>query len=151
MFRFNSKGHFNVCYGGMGYNTNTLENKIKYISSKPLQDRLKKTTIECKDFSDFFKNKDINKNDFIFLDPPYDSEFNTYDENKFTLGDHQILSKFLIHNLKCNWMLIIKHTPFIYQLYNKKKLRIQFYDKNYKVSLIERNERQTQHLIITNY
>ena len=151
MFRYNSKGEFNVPYGGMGYNNNSLDKKIKYISSKKIEERLKNTDIECNDFFDFFKHKKIQENDFIFLDPPYDTEFSTYDQNEFTLSDQTRLALFLVNDVRCKWMLVIKNTPFIKDLYLKPNINIKYFDKSYNVSFMNRNDKETEHLMITNY
>lgn len=152
MFRYNSKGEFNVPYGGMGYNNNRLEAKIAYLRSNNLNDRLRSTVIENKDFFNFFENKEISKNDFIFLDPPYDTEFSTYDKNNFDFNDQKRLAELLINRLNCNWMLVIKNTEFINGLYkNKHNVFINNFDKKYAVSFMNRNERKTEHLMITNY
>lgn len=152
MFRYNSKGEFNVPYGGMGYNKNRLETKISYLNSSYLKDRLKNTVIENTDFFDFFKNKETNENDFVFLDPPYDTEFSTYDKNNFDFNDQKRLSDLLINRLNCNWMLVIKNTEFIHGLYdNKENVFINYFDKKYAVSFMNRNDRETEHLMITNY
>ena len=152
MFRYNSKGEFNVPYGGMGYNSNRLESKISYLNSSYLKDRLRNTVIENKDFFDFFNDKEINENDFVFLDPPYDTEFSTYDKNNFDFNDQKRLADLLINRLNCNWMLVIKNTEFIHGLYdNKENVFINFFDKKYAVSFMNRNNRETEHLMITNY
>ena len=129
MFRYNSKGEFNVPYGGIGYNNNSLDKKITYISSDLFQERLQNSTIECNDFYSFFNDKNTNENDFIFLDPPYDTEFSTYDQNEFNLNDQKRLSNFLINEVNCNWMLVIKNTPFIKDLYSKPNINIKYFDK----------------------
>lgn len=151
MFRYNANGEFNVPYGGIGYNNNSLDKKLNYISSKPVQERLRNTTIECNDFHLFFKDKDLHENDFIFLDPPYDTEFSTYDQNEFNSNDQKRLADFLINEVPCKWMLVIKNTPFIFDLYNKPDIKIKFFDKSYNVSFMNRNDRDTEHLMITNY
>jgi DNA adenine methylase len=152
MFRYNSKGEFNVPYGGIGYNNNSLDKKIKYISSQEIQERLKITDIECNDFFDFFKDKKVQKNDFIFLDPPYDTEFSTYDQNEFNSTDQKRLAHFLLNDTRCKWMLVIKNTPFIKDLYlNKLNINIKYFDKSYNVSFMNRNDKETEHLLITNY
>ena len=66
MFRYNKSGSFNVPYGGIGYNRIKLSKKVHYLKSKELRTHLASTTIDNLD------------NDFIFLDPPYDSEFSNY-------------------------------------------------------------------------
>ena len=112
----------------------------------------KKKQIENKDFFDFFKDKEINENDFIFLDPPYDTEFSTYDKNNFGLSDQKRLADLLINQLNCNWMVIIKNTEFIHELYdNNEEIFINYFDKKYAVSFMNRNVREAEHLMITNY
>jgi len=151
MFRYNADGEFNVPYGGIGYNGNSLDKKIKYISGKEIQNRLQKTTIENKDFYDFMKFQNTTENDFIFLDPPYDTEFNTYDQNEFTQNDQKRLANFLINETKCKWQLVIKNTDFIHSLYKKDGINIRYFDKSYNVSFMNRNDKKTEHLLITNY
>ena len=49
-------------------------------------------------------------------------------------------------------MLVIKNTEFIHGLYdNKENVFINFFDKKYAVSFMNRNNRETEHLMITNY
>ncbi|MDR1652433.1 MAG: DNA adenine methylase [Prevotellaceae bacterium] len=151
MFRYNADGEFNVPYGGIGYNGNSLDKKIKYISSAEIQNRLKNTEIENFDFYDFMKSKNTTEEDFIFLDPPYDTEFSTYDQNEFTQNDQKRLANFLINETNCKWMLIIKNTDFIHGLYNGQGIHISYFDKSYNVSFMNRNDRKTEHLMIMNY
>ncbi|MBC8196399.1 MAG: DNA adenine methylase [Candidatus Marinimicrobia bacterium] len=151
MFRYNSNGEFNVPYGGIGYNKNSLSNKINYLKTNSLQNRLKKTEIENNDFFDFINTKNITKNDFIFLDPPYDTEFSTYDKNNFGKKDQERLADLLTKNIVCKWMLVIKNTTFIHKLYEKDGIYLNYFDKKYAVSFMNRNEKATEHLMITNY
>ena len=88
----------------------------------------------------------------MFLDPPYDSEFSTYAKNDFTKKDQERLANFLINKCKCKWMLIIKKTDFIYNLYaNKKGITVLSFEKNYSVSFMNRNEKNVTHLLVRNY
>lgn len=152
MFRYNSKGQFNVPYGGMGYNNIRLKDKISYLDSKTLRKRLNITVIENLDFYDFFANKKMSEDDFVFLDPPYDTEFSTYDKNMFGIEDQKRLADLLINQLNCKWMLVIKNTEFIYNLYcDQEQVYIHHFDKTYAVSFMNRNNRDTEHLLITNY
>jgi len=48
-------------------------------------------------------------------------------------------------------MLIIKKTDFILSLYEDKDLFINSFDKKYLVSFMNRNDKDVQHLLITNY
>lgn len=151
MFRYNSKGEFNVPYGGIGYNRKNLSKKVDYLVSPELKALLNNTVIENQDFEIFLKKYSPTTNDFIFLDPPYDSEFSTYAKNEFNREDQKRLAKYLIHECKAKWMLIIKNTEFITSLYTDKKLKITPFDKTYLVSFMNRNEKEVEHLLITNY
>ena len=152
MFRYNTKGEFNVPYGGIGYNTKTLQKKIEYYKSNDLRIHLNKAQIYNLDFEDFLRETTPCENDFIFLDPPYDSDFSTYAQNEFTRKDQERLAEFLLTKCKAKWMLVIKNTDFIYNLYsNREGINILTFDKNYLVSFMNRNNKKTEHLLITNY
>src|SRR5260370_9822993 len=71
MFRYNSRGEFNVPYGGISYNRKDLSRKVEYMRSPKLYNYLSSTVIENTDFEAFFQNHLPQANDFIFLDPPY--------------------------------------------------------------------------------
>lgn len=151
MFRYNDRGEFNVPYGGMGYNAKSLAGKLQYYKSPGLREHFKKTSFFNLDFEDFLHHSSPKENDFIFLDPPYDSAFSTYAGNDFTQKDQQRLAKWLICECKAKWMMIIKRTDFIYGLYANKGLNIRMFDKEYLVSFMNRNDKRAKHLLITNY
>lgn len=151
MFRYNSNGDFNVPYGGIAYNRKNYSKKVEYLKTKELKSLLENTKIENLDFEDFFILHKPKKNDFIFLDPPYDSEFSTYAKNEFTRFDQERLANFMINKCEAKWMMIIKNTEFIFNLYDKKGLNINSFDKKYLVSFMNRNDKDVEHLIITNY
>ena len=151
MFRYNRRGEFNVPYGGISYNRKDLARKIAYMRSRELQLYLSNTVIEHMDFEAFLMKYEPQAKDFIFLDPPYDSEFSTYAQNEFTLLDQQRLADYLLHCCEAQFMLIIKNTPTIEQLYMDKGLRIRSFDKRYLVSFQDRNNRDAEHLLITNF
>lgn len=148
MFRYNKSGGFNVPYGGISYNRKYLNKKIEYIETQEVIDRLNKTSVFSMDFEEFFNLNPPKANDFIFLDPPYDSTFSTYANNLFEDTDHIRLANFC-KETKANFMLIIKNTDFIYNLYQD--FYIKSFDKKYIVSFKNRNDRNAEHLIITNY
>ena len=151
MFRYNSSGHFNVPYGGIQYNKKNLQKKVDYLKSDTLLQILKTTVIENLDF-EYFLNKYNPKNeDFIFLDPPYDTEFSTYTKNEFKSNDQARLSEYLFKNCSAHWMLLIKNSELIKKLYFNKGLNIKSFDKTYLVSFMNRNEKNVEHLLITNY
>lgn len=149
MFRFNAKGEFNVPFGGNSYVSKTLDNKISYYRTENVHNKLKKTKIHNLDYKDVLDTK-LTNNDFVFLDPPYDSEFSEYDNNVFDKEHHKKLAS-ILSNLECKWLLVIKNTDFIYELYNNENNYIDSFNKNYSVNFNNRNDKKVTHLIITNY
>ena len=150
MFRYNKNGKFNVPYGGISYNRKEFNKKIEYIASEKIREYMKETQIYCEDFETFLDKITPKKGDFIFLDPPYDTEFSTYAKNEFAKKDQIRLCEYL-KKTKANIMLIIKNTEFIYDLYNTKEFKIKTFDKKYLVSFQNRNDKDVEHLLITNY
>ena len=151
MFRYSSKGDFNVPYGGIAYNSKLMSKKLNYYRSIPLLSHFADTHIYNLDFEVFLREMQLSESDFVFLDPPYDSEFSTYAQNAFSKADHERLANFMINECQAKWMLIIKNTDFIYDLYNKEGINIRTFDKEYLVSFMNRNDKKVTHLLITNY
>lgn len=151
MFRYNAKGEFNVPYGGVAYNHKNMRKKVSYYQSRTLRQHLSDTNICNLDFESFLEKFPPQEDDFMFLDPPYDSEFSTYAQNEFSKEDQKRLANYLINLCKSKWMLIIKNTPFILSLYQKENLVIKSFDKKYSVSFMNRNDKSAEHLLIMNY
>jgi DNA adenine methylase len=151
MFRYNSRGEFNVPYGGLSYNRKDLTRKIIYMQSPEVRQHFANTVIENTDFEAFLQAYTPGADDFIFLDPPYDSEFSTYTQNPFDKSDQERLAYYLLNHCTAKFMLVIKNTPTIFKLYAGKGLNIQTFDKKYLVSFQDRNNRESEHLMITNY
>ena len=151
MFRYNRKGEFNVPYGGISYNRKDLARKVKYMHLPELHAHLSNTVIENMDFEAFLRHYLPQANDFIFLDPPYDSEFSTYAQHEFSLQDQGRLAGYLLNDCKAKFMLVIKNTPTIFKLYNQTGLHIRTFNKKYLVSFQDRNDKSAEHLMITNY
>lgn len=151
MFRYSSTGEFNVPYGGIAYNSKMMNKKLSYYRSPEVLAHFAKAKIYQLDFEQFLNVTQPRKDDFIFLDPPYDSEFSTYAQNDFTREDQKRLADYLINKCKAKWMIIIKNTDFIYSLYDKEGINIRTFDKEYVVSFMNRNDKKVTHLLITNY
>ena len=151
MFRYNDKGDFNVPYGGIAYNAKSMLKKINYYKSQPLIDKFQKADIYNLDFEAFLEKANPGEEDFVFLDPPYDSEFSTYAKNEFSKKDQERLANYMINKCRAKWMMIIKNTDFIFDLYNKPGINIKTFDKEYLVSFMNRNDKKVTHLLITNY
>jgi DNA adenine methylase len=150
MFRFNAKGEFNIPYGGIAYNKKNFRQKAENIFNTSVTTLFKNTEIFNLDFEEFLNKINLQSSDFIFLDPPYDSEFSEYDQSAFTQLDQQRLASFLI-KAKAKWMVVIKETDFIRKIYTHPKVKILAFDKSYTYNVRGRNDRAVTHLIITNY
>jgi len=151
MFRYNDDGDFNVPYGGIAYNGKSMMKKINYYKSAALVRKFANTDIYNLDFEAFLEKVEPGEGDFVFLDPPYDSEFSTYAKNEFSKKDQKRLADYLIDRCKAKWMMIIKNTDFIFDLYNRPGINIKTFDKEYLVSFMNRNDKKVTHLLITNY
>lgn len=144
MLRYNKKGEFNIPYGK--YKTINYED----LNNKEYENTLKDTQILNQSFEYIFENYN-SENNFMFLDPPYDSEFTDYGYCKFGKEEQKKLAQFFKEtNIKC--LMVIGKTPFIEELY--KDYIVEEYDKKYKFKLYEGrigSEIDTKHLIIKNY
>ena len=144
MLRYNSKGEFNIPYGR--YKTCNFED----LKNEAYEKLLKNTEVYHEDFKYIFDNYN-SKSNFMFLDPPYDSEFTDYGYCSFGKEEHERLAKcFKETNIKC--LMIIGKTEFISELYDG--YIVDEYDKNYRFKLHSGrvgNEINTKHLVITNY
>ena len=120
LYRLNKKGEFNVPYGN--YKNPEIINleHLKNISKK-----IQNVEFICCDFEDI---KNIRKNDFVYMDPPYVPEkkggFVSYNKNGFTQEKHEALFK-KCSKLKCKWVLSNSNTDVV-----KEKL------KNYTIEEI---------------
>ncbi len=151
MFRFNSKGHFNIPYGGIAYNSKDFRKKVDYILSENIERIFKNTSIKNVDFEEIIKKTDLSPKDFIFLDPPYDTDFSDYEKQSFDKNDQKRLANCL-YKTKAKFILIIKKTPFILGLYkNRLNIKIKTFDKTYLYNIKGRNDREVEHLIIYNF
>jgi len=154
MFRFNSAGDFNIPYGGMAYNRKDFRAKVARLFSDRVRRLLSAAVIENVDFEELLARHPPGPRDFIFFDPPYDTEFSEYEENAFTKQDQQRLAESVL-GLPCPFILIIKETPLIRSLYDnedarRRGVRMEGFEKKYNYNVKGRNTRDTTHLIIHN-
>ncbi|MBQ9145465.1 MAG: DNA adenine methylase [Clostridia bacterium] len=148
MFRYNKAGEFNIPYGGMGYNNKDFEKKIDLLFTEETQTYFKQTEIFSCDFEEVLNN--AQEGDFIFLDPPYDTDFSDYENRSFGEQEQRRLAKSL-HDTKAKFLLIIKNTPLISELYQNNGYRVYAFDNKYSYCVKGRNDRNAVHLIVTNY
>ena len=150
MFRFNQNGEFNIPYGGMSYNKKDFLEKINSIFSEDSYNLLNSAVMDNCDFEEFLNKYEFTEKDFIFFDPPYDTEFTSYDSGAFTLEDQIRLANYIC-SLKAKFILIIKKTDFIWSLYkDKDNIKIESFEKIYAYNIRGRNKRNVEHLVIHN-
>lgn len=144
MLRYNKDKKFNIPFGR--YKT------INYteLLNKDYETLLNRTEIYNERFEVIFEKYDDEAN-FMFLDPPYDSEFTDYGYCQFGKEEqHKLASLFKTTKIKC--LMIIGKTKFIEELYCG--YIVAEYDKKYKFKLYNNrigDEINTKHLIIKNY
>ncbi len=144
MLRYNKNGKFNIPFGR--YKTINYNELI----NKDYETLLSRTTILNKSFDYIFQNYN-DENNFMFLDPPYDSEFTDYGYCQFGKEEQKKLA-LLFKNTKIKCLMIIGKTAFIEELYNG--YIVAEYDKKYRFKLYANrigDEINTTHLIIKNY
>jgi DNA adenine methylase len=150
MFRFNSRDEFNVPYGGMTYNGKSFAEKVHQLYDQTMLTRLQNTTWRCMDFELFLREAEVSRGDFVFADPPYDSDFSSYDNLPFGPRDQERLESVLAH-VPANVMVVIKDTPLIRGLYSADRWNLASAEKTYMWTIKSRNDRAATHLTITNY
>jgi DNA adenine methylase len=144
MLRYNKQGKFNIPFGRY--------DKINYseLLNPDYHQLLGATEIFRTGFEYIFENYN-NPANFMFLDPPYDSEFTDYGYCQFGKEDQKRLAaRFKSTKIKC--LMIIGKTDFIVDLY--KDYIVDSYKKNYKFKLYAGrvgSEINTEHLVIKNY
>lgn len=143
MIRYNTRGEFNVPFGRYQHlNTNLVT---------PSHSRLlQRAELLNTDYSEVFNR--CQKDDFVFLDPPYDCAFSDYGNAEYKDGfsedDHRRLAADFA-NLPCKALMVIGRTPLTEELYGK--YIIDEYDKNYAVNIRNRFKAGARHIVVANY
>jgi DNA adenine methylase len=162
MFRHNAAGGFNIPYGGTSYNAKSLAPRIERYRADETVAALARATFSCGDFEPFLDGlaPRLGADDFVFADPPYDSDFKSYGTDAFGPEDHRRLAAALAR-LPCRWMLVIKETDFVRETYLSPAMRgggaagaarqAHAFGKQYGYNVRGRNDRAALHLVITNY
>jgi DNA adenine methylase len=150
MFRFNRRDEFNVPYGGISYNRKSLAEKARLLFSEPMLARLANTEFSSQDFEPFLADAALGAGDFVFADPPYDSDFSAYDNRPFDGLDQTRLERVLAQS-PARVMVVIKDAPAIRALYSPDRWNVIQAAKTYMWTIKSRNDRLATHLTITNY
>jgi len=143
MLRYNRRGDYNVPFGRYPY-FNT-----RYATARH-SELLQRAELFSEDFSRIFSMAE--KNDFIFLDPPYDCVFNDYGNvesmNGFGEAEHHRLAA-EFRKLHCRALMVVGKTPLTEALYGD--YICDEYHKNYTVNIRNRFSNDSMHMVVKNY
>ena len=147
LYRVNKKGEFNVPFNGKLSGWSADRSHLLEASTK-----LWSVEIRCGDYVDAVR--DAGKDDFIFLDPPYDvitdTSFTDYTKDGFGSEEQRKVADLFkaLTNRGCKCMLTNHDTPLIRELYKDFKIEVVDVRRS-----INRNgsDRTGTEVIITNY
>ncbi len=155
ILRFNREGQFNLPVGNVDFNQNTvkaLNNYFEVVQSK-------KINFQTKDFVQFLDQIKFEKDDFVYLDPPYLITFGEY--NKFWNEEREEeLLEYLdrMTKEKVNWALsnVTDYTKRGVRLENKilkkwmKKYNVKKIKSNY-ISFHNNKQKIINEVLVKNY
>lgn len=149
LYRVNSKNEFNVPFNKKT-KVNTYDGENLLVIHYLLN--FKDIKILNCDFEESIK--DAKKNDFIYFDPPYDSDtqtFNSYTENGFDKEEQKRLAKVFkeLDNRGCYVMLSNHNTKLVNELYKDYHIHVIQAKRNINANGQKRGK--VEEVIITNY
>lgn len=151
MLRFNSKGEYNLPVGNVDFNKNTEIALIDYFRLT----KQKNIQIYNLDFLDFFKQIEFQKDDFVYLDPPYLITFSEYNKLWNEETEKRLLEflewldtqnvKFAVSNVS-HYKGKINH-----QFYEWSKQHNSFDIKSNYISYHDNSNKEFKEVLITNF
>lgn len=120
--RFNNKGYYNVPFGK--YKTINISKDLTHYSKL-----ITNWILSCGDFSQL----DIDSNDLVYVDPPYDVEFTKYSRLDFKWDDQVRLANWL-KTLPCDVIASNQATSRVINLYASLDFRIEFVEAPRRIS-----------------
>lgn len=149
LYRVNSKNEFNVPFGKkLKVNTYDGGNLITVSNYLTMND----IKILCVDFEDAVKS--AKKGDFVYFDPPYDSDtstFNSYTEDGFGKEEQRRLAKvFKELDAKGVYVMLSNHnTSLVNELY--KDYHMHLIEAKRSINANGKKRGKVEEVIITNY
>ena len=152
MFRYNARGEFNVPFGGISYARKSFAGKVQRLRAPEVVGRLQRASMVCGDFETFLEGITWRTDDLVFVDPPYDAVFSSYGTSSFGAGDHVRLARSLQRlQAKASVMIVVRRSALMESLYPSGQWFVRPYPMAYRWTIKARNERSTEHLMVTNY
>jgi DNA adenine methylase len=157
LYRENKKGEFNVPVGSYK-NIHFYEEDNLVEASKALKSAM---LLEPMDFEKVFKVCKPKKNDFVYLDPPYDpingsatASFTAYTKSSFGKNEQERLAQLFgkLDKANCHAMLSNHNTDYIVSLFNGfKKIKVQANRLISSKSLNRKNISNDNELLVINF
>jgi DNA adenine methylase len=148
MWRYNSRGEFNIGYGGQSRRWVINYKNLHYVST-----RLKNKSLKCCDFESIIDN--CTKDDFIFLDPPYrpgncEMIHSHYTYSNFEYDEHKRLAAVLKRATKkgVRWILTNSSHPRILHLFRDNWINFLQLGTGNKLGKLTKNPNE---VLIRNY
>ncbi|MBN1502301.1 DNA adenine methylase [Candidatus Woesearchaeota archaeon] len=149
LYRENAKGHFNVPIGRYKNPSIVNAGEIKKASSL-----LKNAEVFEQDFENILPS--VNKNDFVYLDPPYHpvsetSSFTSYSKQDFGKEDQKRLAEFCkkLDKKGVKFMLSNSDTKFVKELYSE--FNIHLVSTRRMISADKTKRKTINEVVVKNY
>ena len=149
MYRVNSKGEFNVPKGSM--KNPRLYNRENLVACS---ESLQETEIVSGDYKNVLKK--VKKNDFVYLDPPYDplsktSSFTSYTKNDFGKDEQLELANLFEALNKKGAILMLNNSDTEYTRELYKNYRIEIIKAPRFVAAKGKSRKPVNELVVMNY
>lgn len=150
MIRFNKKNKFNLPVGNVDFNTNVKNSIYNYLNIS----KEREINYHSHDYKKFLKSIKFQKNDFIYLDPPYlisNSEYNKFwsedDENEL----YEILDNLDSKGVKFGLSNILVHKGVKNNILDKwkDKYNVKTVKSNY-ISFNDNSQKFSKEIYVTN-
>jgi len=154
--RFNSKGEFNLPVGKRDFN-NSIRNKLITFTNRIKEQNAMFLNLSFLDF-----NEELNKDDFVYIDPPYLITTASYNENSgWTPNDERNLLNYLADlnkkKIKFGLSNVLKHkgreNNILIDWISEHGFVVHHLNKNYNNSNYQskNTDKETDEVLITNY
>lgn len=154
IYRENLKGEFNVPVGKRGGKLNNVSLNIMDLDSA--SKKLNRASLVCSSYELAFKN--FERNDFVYLDPPYvlkdnKDKFNEYCGKIFTWEDQCKLADLSYNASKKGIKIMISNvnSPQIHDLYKNKNFKKIEIIRRSSIAALSKHRGNYEELVIKNY
>ncbi len=112
---------------------------------------LAKCTFFNRDAIDFIEHQEFSKNDFLFMDIPYEIYESVYVEHPFTPSHHRRLAN-LLRRVNANWLLFAPNDRRLESMYKATgKVNISHFDQGFNAKHTNRRNNPRDVMVIKNY